>query len=200
LRKEKNMDAVSVSGGDEKVYRFDEKEYKKNNRRSVVLSLFYQLFVTAMYAFLIFSLYSNLGLKPEYLLFLIALAMPITRIIWTLRKYLWAKKMFKNDFVSIKINNGDIKCVQVYFRNEHCDIYYRIRSVDEVTRKKYIDVNGNIEKDYVYDKDISIKDEKRLYRNGQIDGTEQSENLRIPSYFENMDEIYEVLEKMKGLE
>ena len=182
------METVSMNGGDEKVFRFDICAYKKRYRLKVILIGAFFLTVLVLYAYFAYNYFSTRKLVTIALLSLSPILIILIQFLWELVKFLRANKTHEEDVVIVETENNSIVSVRVSLNSYRYNEYYHIKRISELKRKPYIYIAGNIQAEL-----------KR--RNSKLKGdTVKVMCLRLPSYFEYMDEIYEVLERMKGLE
>lgn len=97
--------------------------------------------------------------------------------------YFRANKTHQGNNITIQKENGHIKSIDIKMRETKYDEYYSIKNITELHRNNYIDVKGEI---YTPNTEC-LSDDSKSYKT----------DLRIPPYFENMDEVYEELKKMK---
>lgn len=94
-----------------------------------------------------------------------------------------ADKTHQDNNITIQIENGHIKSIDIKMRETKYNEYYSIKNITELHRNNYIDVKGEI---YAPDTEC-LSGDSESYKT----------DLRIPPYFDNMDEIYKELEKLK---
>lgn len=107
------------------------------------------------------------------------------RLLKPLVTYLRANKIYKDDNITVQKNTQGIISIQVQLRENRHNAYYSLKNILELKRKSYINIEGLVQVEYVHN--------KRDWKSG----TTYITYLRIPPYFENMDEIYQSLTQFK---
>lgn len=168
-----------------KVYKFNLCQYKKHNLKKLILSNIFIFLLYSIYLMFIFSIFE----ATPFVIYLGStayIAVFIVKVIKDFSNYFHAEKKYKDDNITIKKENGDIVNIKVHMTDNKYNEYYSIKSISELDRKTHIKIEGEF---YAKSAHSLLKDK-----------TSTITYLRIPPYFDNMDEIYKELEKMKEQE
>lgn len=164
-----------------KVYKFNLSQYKKNTlKKLIVYSIFAIICATILFMSYITTFDSPFLFFLSLLLYIILLYFKVFK---DFVAYLRANQTHKGDNITIQKENGQIVSIKMQLKNNKYDEHYSITSITELYKKAYIDIKGEITTEFTH----SLLKDNSSYKT----------NLRIPPYFENMDEIYQELVKFK---
>lgn len=166
------MKTVNINSPDENIYKFDKKKFFKSHIPYMAL---FTLSCAGIY--LIASLISSLYDNYEYLLFVLLLV--ATSNIAT---YFRMHRLARTNY--FKVQHGSFSLHKFGYAFESRSTIHEISSLRKTPSS--IIVRGTIDVVHLY---YQGKPEPDVFK---------KKRLRIPAYFENMDEIYKELEKMKG--
>ena len=182
------METVSVRGGDEKVYGVSSKNYLKVFASYAVWSVPPCLAFMALYIFFVVLpklqegafVFQDSGIL-DLIIFTFVVFIMATIV------FLITKTYAKNSYLHFQnVKDNSIR-VFVYLSASGFDTSNYINSINTIKRKRYgIVVYGAITQQYQQGYFLKISYTTNIPR------------FRIPAYFEDMDEIYAALERMKG--
>ena len=169
---------------DYKVYSFSLKNYRRFRSRKVIANTISFIIICSVLILLFYVVFKTTPMVAFFctiFLPLIIIASSAKLIFY----YLNAAKIYKNDYVKIIKNNNIIIGVEISLTGYKYKKEFRIKKITQVCRKGYIDIQGDIKAEFIIKKTL-LKDSSSTFA-----------DLRLYPNFENMDELYSELKKMK---